>query len=196
MVQNFLKAFFLPFMALAVVLSFAAGELFYHVSPVAELAPDMIRSAKNFSFNRHYELDWKMRYLVEISNQDKNRQGTLLWPAEPYSTLLVMVPYRAENLRTQKRFVGRLNRCDLRCEISGRLIVMDEFHELIAAKFPEYAEQRALLPRMVLDTGASPAGLSGYLGKNRVMWGIVASAWVIGAVMFVRMTFFRQRPRY
>lgn len=185
MLLKFAKCFSLPLLILISIILITFPELHFHVTPTQKITPEMVKSVMNLSFDQHYEIDHPLAFKVDIENQE-GRLATVLWPEEPYSTLLILVNYRDDALKKKTHFSGRLHRCLYQCLPDGMLVQMDEFHKLILGSFPAYKEKHARLPQSVLNVAETPLGFAHYL-KTHFWWHyfVFVVSFVLGVLFFI-----------
>jgi len=183
MFLNFVKCFSLPLLILISVVLMTFPELRFHISKTKKITPETAQSIADLSFDQHYEIDQSMVFKVDIKNQD-GRVATVLWPEEPYSTLLVLINYHDETLRKKTKFRGRLLRCPFQCLPNDMLVQMDEFHKLILESFPLYKNQRPHLPQSILNTTETPLDFAHYLKIHRWHYFVFAVSLILGILFF------------
>lgn len=186
MLVRLLKYLFLPFLVFLIVFAISYHEFVFHTSSLQEMTSEMALSSKNFSFDRYYKIDHPMQYKVEITNRDQTQYATLLWPEEPYSNFLILVPKHDPTLDTQSVFTGRVSLCLYKCFPNDMLIMMDDFTALILNKFPQYKKEYSKLPQYVFNTAVQPQGIRFYLKEYGVHYTIVIVATLLALILFVK----------
>jgi hypothetical protein len=186
------KSLLLPFFALLALLGYTANELRFAISHETPLSEAMMKNVEDLSYTQFYRLETKLKYRVDIANQDKTMTATLLWPEEPFTRILVLAKNDGDSLNTQRAFTGQLERCVYRCLPGGMFIQMDDFLQMIETKFPVYKDQPKLMPTMVLNTLVAPVGFVGYLKEFRWYYATIAVL-LVGAVVYEIVTRFKKR---
>jgi hypothetical protein len=192
MLKNIFTAALLPLCLFLFTFVATYSDLRFHLAGPQTLTPEDMHTFRNFSYDQFYEFDRKMAYKVEIQN-DEGRVATALWPEEPYSKILVLVPYRSEELNSQTHFGGRLVRCLYKCLASDMVIEMGEFEKLIVQNFPDYAKKLSKMPQVVLNTGDTPKGFSYYLALNSIYFIVLGLGLVAGIGIFIKLQFFPKK---
>ena len=142
----------------------------FHLYDDAKITKKMSANIDELPKNVSYRLNTTMRFRFNIQSEDDDTKATLLWPAEPYSQILVFVPYQSADLNNPQKFSGRLMSCDESCQPLNIDLKMKNIINQLEEKFPTYKGKLTQLPSILLDTAQTPNGLAGYLQDTNKYW--------------------------
>lgn len=162
------------------------GDYHFNTAPVERIDSDMLRSSTHYSYFQYYEMHTPLQFRLDIANEDSKR-GTLLWPQEPYSKVLILTDRTDDAINHETVFKGRLVNCLYKCLPSNMPIVMDDFVDMITTMMPQYKdkENSRLLPTLIFDTIDKPRGIKYYLKLKQYHFMAVGLAFLLGVGLMV-----------
>lgn len=167
------------------VLMLTKAELVFHVTDTTLLTEDNVKKVRKLQYDKNYEINHPMKYLINIESENGLQEATLIWPTRPLGKFLVLVPYQSQELRDQQRFRGQLVRCVYKCMVDGMYIEMFDFVNSLETRFPEFKGKYADLPSIIINAGAKPLGWEGYFHLTRNYWLVFGAFFVVGIGLLV-----------
>ncbi|MBF0104847.1 MAG: hypothetical protein HQM16_05925 [Deltaproteobacteria bacterium] len=182
MLKKIVVFFLLQLAFFVAVLLITKSELVFHTSGTALLTENHQKEG-GLSYDKNYEINHPMKFLLNIESENGEQTATLLWPKPPLGKYLVIVPYQSEELLKQQVFTGRLVRCIYKCMVGEMYIEMFEFVKTLEDRYPEYKGKYSELPSLILDTSIKPLGWEGYFALTQYYWGGFAVLFILSAVV-------------
>lgn len=184
-----IRSLFLGFIVpILITLGFIAqnkNDLAFHTAKLEPIKPELFQKGHHPDQKKYYSINHKFRYLLKLGEPKGKKVATLIWPQEPYTKLIVIVPYHNDQeLKAKTYYHGRIKKCTFNCvppEMS------EEFIDTLLELFPDFKEKMDQLPKYIMDTTELPMGLKAYLMTKKYYLGGIAFTYLIGLIIFIRL---------